>query len=466
MKETIQERKQKAKAFRKSVTRNDLGKWKLERGRDLAVRLIHGQEETRVQKLIPLRHERMSNSPFTFFRGAAIVQAHDLSTTPSTTFRVQAVGDAHISNFGLFASPERRMIFDINDFDETTPAPFDCDVKRLAASIEICGRDRAFDKEVRREAVYEAMRVYRQTMRTFSEMGNLEVWYSHLDIEKLLNNELDLLDQESQKNVKVAVDSKMRKNVKETIEKALQKNSDRALRKFTEIADGKIRIKNEPPLIVPMRNLIPEDINIYGFRYSLEQAFSVYRQTLPVERRGILDQYTPLEMAHKVVGVGSVGMKAWILVMLGRENGDPLVLQIKEARASVLEPYFGKSNYSHAGRRVVEGQRAIQTAGDILLGWMHLTAQDGHINDYYVRQLWDGKGSFDLSKIRKRGLIGLASMCAWTLAHAHAKTGDRHAIGAYLGKSDAFEEAMVDYAYTYADQNESDYEIFLKAIQQ
>ena len=447
---SIDERKKEAKAYRKTTSRSDLGKWDVQTKRSIVEELLKAQESTRQSYLIPIRHERMAATPFTFFRGAAILQAHDLAISPITNFRVQACGDAHISNFGLFSSPERRVVFDINDFDETLPAPFEVDVKRLAASIEVCGRNRGFTKHERENAVYDAMAVYRESMIKFSEMGNMDVWYMHLDIENLMKNAPQFSDKKQLKLMKNAVD------------KALSKTSARAIKKLTETEDGQIRIKSDPPIIVPIRDMLKSEKERYDFNYSIGKALEIYGRSLPAERRGLIKQFEPLEMAHKVVGVGSVGLQAWVLVLMGREDGDPLVLQIKQSENSVLERYFGKSKYKKCGQRVVEGQRAIQTAGDILLGWLSLDMPDGKRRDYYVRQLWDSKGSFDLDRIAPEGYRGLSCMCAGTLSHAHAKTGDRHAISAYLGKNDTFEKAMVKYAQLYADQNEADYEMFLK----
>ena len=450
--QTVKEKKQEAKAYRKITPRRDLGLWEVQLNRPVVKELILGQEKTRQRELIPLRRERMSASPFAFFRGAAVIQAGDIAATPGTDFRVQACGDAHIANFGIFASPERRLVFDINDFDETLPAPFEVDIKRLAASIEICGRNRGFSKSQREEAVYSAASFYRKAMLQFSDMGNIDVWYHHLDLERFMVTDAHFADKKQAKRMQNALD------------RAMSKNSELAIRKLTETVDGRLRIKSNPPLVVPIRDMVREDQLIYDFRHNLQTALDIYKMSLPVERRGLLDQYEPVELAHKVVGVGSVGRKAWILVLMGRENGDPLVLQIKEAEKSVLEDHYGSSVYTECGRRVVEGQRAIQTAGDILLGWLRLTMPDGRINDYYVRQLWDAKGSFDIDRISREGFVGLSYMCAWTLAHAHAKTGDRHAIAGYLGNSDVFENAMLNYAQAYADQNESDFETFLKML--
>ena len=448
--ETIMERKQAGKSWRKTTSRSDLGQWKVQTKRPVVEELLLGQEETRKKELIPIRRERMALSPFTFFRGAAILQAHDLSTMPGTDFRVQACGDAHIANFGIFASPERRMVFDINDFDETLPAPFEVDVKRLAASVEIWGRNRGFSKEERQAAVFGMAAHYRKSMLEFSGMGNMEVWYRHLDLEKFMATESNLANKNQLQLMSA------------TVQKALSKNSERAVRKLTETVDGKLRIKSNPPLIVPIRDLVGEERLAYDFHYNVHAALDLYKETLPRERRRLIDQYEPLELAHKVVGVGSVGRMAWILIMMGRENGDPLVLQIKEAEASVLEPYYGKSEFNRCGHRVVAGQRAMQTAGDILLGYLRLNLPGNQVRDFYVRQLWDAKGSIDFDTLPPDGYKGLPLFCAWTLAHAHAKTGDRHAIAGYLGKGEAFEHAIMRYAAAYAEQNEADYEVFLK----
>ena len=447
---TIKERKQEGKEVRKETSRRELGRWEVRPNRKIVEELIVKQEASRVQSLIPLRRQRMAVSPFTFFRGAAVLQAHDLASAPKTPFTVQACGDAHISNFGLYASAERRMVFDINDFDETLPAPFETDIKRLLASVEICGRDRKFTADQRQQVVYEAAAMYRKTMREHSDSGNMEVWYEHIDIRNFMNDRKDEIDEQQAKLMN------------STVQKAMTRTSSFAVGKLLENVNGELHIKSNPPLVVSARDMIPEEKKEFDFRYDLVKTMEIYKKSLSVQRRRLLDQYEPLELAHKVVGVGSVGRQTWILVLMGRENGDPLVLQIKEADHSVLEEYYGASSYSNCGQRVVEGQRSIQTAGDILLGWARLKTISGKEKDFYVRQLWDDKGSFDLKNISCEGYRGLSLMCAWTLATAHAKTGDRHAIAGYLGKNDSFETAMTGYARAYADQNEADYETFLK----
>ena len=388
----MKEQKNLGKEARSTVSRKDLGLWKTETGRELVRELITEQEKTRVPALIPLRHERMSASPFTFFRGSAILQAHDLGIMPHTDLNVQACGDAHISNFGIFASPERRLVFDINDFDETLPAPFECDIKRLVASVEICGRDRGFSHAEREEAVRQTARIYQTAMKHFAESSTLDVWYEHVDLDSTLEQYKDVTD------------SEQLEIINETTKKALKKDNNRAVRKYTETVNGKLRIKSDPPFITPLRDLVGEQQDLYNYKYDIMETLEQYKLSLPEERRVIIDQYRPVEMAHKVVGIGSVGTQSWLLFTVGRANEDPLVFQIKEAGPSVLEKWFGASKYEYKGQRVVAGQRAIQTAGDILLGWMSLKAPNGKTYHYYVRQFWDAKGSFDLEDITPHGV--------------------------------------------------------------
>ena len=423
------------------------------------VELLKEQGETRVQALLPLRYERMSASAFTFYRGGALIMASDLSNTPSTGIRVQACGDAHISNFGLFYSPERRTVFDINDFDETSVGPWEWDIKRLAASVEICGRDNGFSKKERKKAVRACVAGYREGMAGFAEMGNLEVWYAHLDIDAVLDKLIDSMDELS------------KKRAGKTIKKAKGKDSSRAIQKLTEVVDGKLEIINMPPVIVPMRELakgsdkLAERFDEDKLTALMKAVLGKYRDTLPSDKKKLVADYEPVDMAHKVVGVGSVGTRAWIIVLKGADENDPLVLQVKEAQASVLERFCGKSPYRQHGHRVVSGQRAMQTASDMLLGWCRLPDIDGKSKDYYVRQLWDGKGSIDLSMLSPNQLSRLARACGWTLAHAHARTGDRFAIAAYLGDGNEFDKALVKFAAAYADQNEADYARFMEALE-
>lgn len=451
--------KKHGKALRASVPRECHEAWQVREGRGEAMAILAEQDETRVQELVPLRRERMAASAFAFFRGTAAIMAADLARTPSTGIEVQACGDAHVANFGLFHSPERRLVFDINDFDETAPAPWEWDVKRLAASLEICGRERGFSGKERRAVVREAVRSYRLAMRDFARSGSMDVWYAHMDAEELYER------------MASAASKRERRETAELFDKARSKNSARAVSKLTEVVDGELRIVNEPPLIVPLRELVRQRTGLDVPDPDMRQRekitallLSRYRKNLPDDRRLLVEQYRGVDIARKVVGVGSVGLQAWIVVMEGATGDDHLVLQIKEARASVLERYAGEEGSESPGRRVVRGQKAMQTASDVLLGWTDMKAEDGTRRSFYVRQLWDGKASIDLDDIDADSLAALGGACGWTLAHAHARTGDRFAIAGYLGKSDAFDEALVRFARAYADQNEADYRLFLETM--
>ena len=452
---------ERGKALRASVPRESHSVWSPSVDRPDPVDLLRSQGETRVQALLPLRYERMSASAFTFYRGGALIMASDLADTPVTDINVQACGDAHISNFGLFSSPERRTVFDINDFDETLPGPWEWDVKRLAASVEICGRDNGFSKKQRRAAVLACVQSYRESMAKFADMGHLDVWYAHLDVDTL------------RAEVATDLNAKSAKKADKVIAKAKNKNSARAIRKLTEVDDGQLRIVSDPPIVVPMRKLIGqkssgrllERFDENKLERVLNAVLAEYRSTLDPHKQMLVNEYTAVDVAHKVVGVGSVGTRAWIVVMQGADENDPLVLQVKEAQESVLERFVGKSKYKQHGQRVVEGQRAMQTASDMLLGWCRMLGEDGKKKDYYVRQLWDGKGASDLSLLNPKQLKNLAAACGWTLAHAHARTGDRFAISAYLGNSDKFDKAIVEFADAYAYQNELDYQRFMEALE-
>ena len=449
------------KALRASVPREAHAEWTPTPDRPDPVELLRSQGKSRVQALLPLRYERMSVSAFTFYRGGALIMASDLSTTPTTGIEVQACGDAHISNFGLFSSPERRTVFDINDFDETLPGPWEWDVKRLAASVEICGRDNGFTKKQRKAAVLACVQGYRESMARFAEMGHLDVWYAHLDVDTLHAKVASDLDAESVKSAD------------KVLAKAKAKDSARAIRKLTEVVDGQLRIVSDPPIVVPVRDLVAQNANDrFAERFDekalerlMRAILAEYRTTLSPDKRQLVSGYTAVDLAHKVVGVGSVGTRAWIIVMQGADENDPLVLQVKEAQESVLERFVGKSKHRQHGERVVTGQRAMQTASDMLLGWCRLPGEDGRMKDYYVRQLWDGKGSIDLSLLSPEKLKLLAQACGWTLAHAHARTGDRFAISSYLGNSDKFDKAIAKFAVAYANQNELDYQRFMEALE-
>ena len=459
---SAKEAKKTGKELRRQVPLDAHRAWSPCPARPDPVALLREQGASRIQALLPLRYERMSASPFAFYRGAALIMASDLAGTPSTGIRVQACGDAHIANFGLFNSPERRTVFDINDFDETAPGPWEWDIKRLVASVEICGRNNRFKKRECRDAVLACGRGYREAMNVFSTMGNLEVWYAHLDVDSLLSWAHQNASSLSKKEMKHA-DRIMRK--------VKGKNSTQAARKLTEVVDGNLRVASNPPLVVPIRSMVadalakgsPSSFDEAAFERFLRSVFDEYRSSLPESCRLLLDTYTVVDVARKVVGVGSVGTRAWIVVLCGADAEDPLVLQVKEAQESVLERFCGKSQYNQRGQRVVEGQRAMQTTSDMFLGWCSATVENGR-TDYYVRQLWDGKGSIDLAAINPEQLATLAGACGWTLAHAHARTGDRFSIAGYLGSSDEFDHALAQFAEAYADQNDTDYARFMEAL--
>ena len=455
---TPEERLAQGASLREAVPFGAHAVWQPSEDRPDPVGLLKSQGESRVQQLLPLRYERMSASAFTFYRGGALIMASDLSTTPSTGIEVQACGDAHISNFGLFSSPERRTVFDINDFDETARGPWEWDVKRLAASIEICCRDRGFDKKTAKRITRKCVQAYREAMAAFAQMGHLDVWYAHLDVDTLMAK------------FSSSAPKERRKQAEKLVNKAKAKNSSRAIAKLTEVVDGELRIVSDPPIIVPMRDMAANGPKVDSFSAAdmeklVRLALGGYRKTLPLDKRRLVELYRGMDIAHKVVGVGSVGTRALIVVMQGADSNDHLVLQIKEAQESVLERFCGKSAFPQHGQRVVEGQRAIQTASDMLLGWCRLPDENKKLKDYYVRQLWDGKGSIDLTTIDENALATLAAAAGWTLAHAHARTGDRFEIAGYLGETDAFDKAIAKFARAYADQNDADYARFMAALQ-
>jgi uncharacterized protein (DUF2252 family) len=446
----VRERAEQGRGARASARRSAHGEWSPPEGREDPVAILERQAASRVPELVPIRYGRMSASPFAFFRGAAAVMAADLATTPTSGLRVQACGDAHLSNFGAFAAPDRRLVFDLNDFDESLPAPWEWDVKRLAASFAIAGRENGLKRKQRREILLTAATSYREAMRGFASLSNLEVWYARLDVEAVMG-EIEAEDPEAVKQVRKGVD------------KARSKDSLRALAKLTHVVDGELRIRSEPPLLVPGEELLGEgqsrDIGAV-----LGGVLDSYRDSLPADRQHLLDGYTMRHIARKVVGVGSVGTRAWVLLLTGADDSDPLFLQAKEAEASVLEPYAGASRYENHGRRVVEGQRLMQAASDIFLGWCPAVGLDGRDRDFYVRQLWDWKRSAEVETLTPRGLGIYARMCGWTLARAHARSGDRIAIAAYLGAGDAFDTAIAEFSESYADQSERDHAALVAAI--
>jgi len=416
------------------------------------VALLEEQAKSRIPQLVPVRYGRMMVSPFTYYRGAALPMASDLATTPVSGLSVQACGDAHLSNFGIFGSAERRLVFDINDFDETLPGPWEWDVKRLAASIEVAARDNGFPGNKRRQIVSSTVSCYREAMRTFAGLSDLDVWYARADMEELR------AQFEGQLKVR------QRRAVDKGLAKARTRDSMREVGKLTRMVDGRPRIISDPPLVVPIDELIPEETGRAGLETLLTGLIGRYRRTLQTDRRYLLDQFEFADMARKVVGVGSVGTRCWIVLMLGRHTADPLFLQIKEAEASVLSRFVGARRYANQGQRVVAGQRLMQASSDILLGWQRNEAGlDGKPHDFYVRQLRDWKFSLGVEDLVPRGMRLYGHLCGWTLARAHARSGDRIAIAAYLGASDRFDQAVAEFAVAYADQNEKDHQALLDA---
>jgi uncharacterized protein (DUF2252 family) len=437
------ERAAAGKAARAAAPRSSHGEWEPAGDRPDPVELLEAQATSRVGQLVPLRYGRLLASPFAFYRGAAAVMAADLAPTPASGFTVQLCGDAHLSNFGGFASPERRLLFDLNDFDETLPGPWEWDVKRLAASFAVAGRERGFAAGERRRTVRAMAAEYRRSMRGLAAMGNLDVWYQRLDAEAIAERWA------------AAVSGEQVKAFERNVAKARAKDSSRAFAKLTRRVDGELRIVSDPPLIVPLEELVAE--RGAELERRVEEILAEYRASLGEDLRVLLDGYRLVHVALKVVGVGSVGTRAWIALLLGRDERDPLFLQIKEAQRSVLEPYTARSVFDHQGERVVQGQRLLQAASDALLGWVTATGLDDRRRDFYVRQMWDSKGSARLEQMDLRAMTAYAEICGTTLAHAHARGGDRIAIAAYMGKGAAFDEAIAAFAEAYADRNERDY---------
>jgi uncharacterized protein (DUF2252 family) len=443
---TVAERIARGKAARDAVPRASHAEFAPAPRRTDPVTVLERQAKTRVPELVPIRYGRMLVSPFTFYRGGAAIMASDLASTPRSGLLVQCCGDAHLSNFGVFGSPERRLVFDLNDFDETLPGPWEWDVKRLAASMLIGARDNGFRVKDQDQIVLDTVEEYRTAMNGFAAMNNMGVWYAHLDIENAIQ-ELG-----SQLKPKTA------KRAGKALAKARTKDSMAAFSKLTHVVDGETRIIDEPPLIVPIDDLVKGTERDEMFDALREQLGS-FRDSLGHDRRVLLEQFRLADFARKVVGVGSVGTRAWIALMLGRDDDDPLFLQMKEAEASVLEPYLGRSEFENHGQRVVEGQRLMQAASDIMLGWIRTTEWiDGVNRDFYVRQLWDGKGSAPVDVLDPDALGRYGELCGWALARAHARSGDAVAIGTYLGAGNTFDRAMCAFADGYADQNERDYE--------
>jgi len=469
--------------------------WEPAEDRPDPVALLEEQDLTREPDLVPVRHGRMMVSPFTFYRGAAKIMAADLKATPVAGLDAQLCGDAHLSNFGMFASPERALVFDLNDFDETLPGPFEYDVKRMAASFVIAGRNNEFSKEDARAAALASVMAYRETVTDFAQMPTMAIWYAHFDEDRFHEIIRDALAEISpavkdkptgrpDKKTKAAKPDKKAKaatkkeqkeaqqaqiirdaarRAEKAIEKAHTRDSVQALSKLAELDDdGRYRIVSQPPVIVPARDLAAT----YGLSPdevlpTIHEQFRAYRATLQDDRRSLLEKFEIVDAARKVVGVGSVGTRAFIVLLQGRDESDPLFLQVKEATASVLEAYLPKSRYRQHGARVVQGQRMMQAASDIFLGW---TKGVDVTRNFYWRQLRDMKGSAVIESMAPTTLRYYAQICGWTLARAHARSGDPVAMSAYLGRDDAFDRSVTDFSERYADQNEKDYQKFTEAV--
>jgi uncharacterized protein (DUF2252 family) len=442
---------ERGREARRSVPRSAHSDWSPAGNRPDPVTLLAAQAVSRVQELVPIRYGRMLVSPFTFYRGAAALMAADLAATPHTGIVVQVCGDAHISNFGAFAAPDRRLVFSPNDFDETLPGPWEWDVKRMAASVEIGGRDVGISARRRQRIVMGCVREYREAMRQFADMSHLDVWYERI-------NASELVDRFGGK-----LGARGRIVFAQPFAKARRKTSLRAVKKLTERIDGELRFRCVPPLLVPLRDLMdPGDDRDQGAY--IRQLLDEYAAGLDAARRYLFQTYRFVDMARKVVGVGSVGTRAWVFLLVGREGKDPLVLQAKQAQASVLEPHLGASEFQNHGERVVRGQWISQAASDVFLSWQRSEGLDGHEHDFYVRQLWDWKASADLSTLTESGLHAYTRACGWSLARMHARSGDRLAIAAYLGASTNFDKAIARFSSTYADQNEHDHRRLADAV--
>ncbi len=445
------ESEERGREARRPTPRSAHGDWSPAQDRPDPIAVLTAQAATRVQELIPIRYGRMLVSPFTFYRGAAAVMAADLAATPHSGIVVQACGDAHISNFGGFAAPDRRLIFGPNDFDETLPGPWEWDLKRLAASVEIAGRDVGLPADRRRWLVSSCVCEYREGMRAFAQISHLDVWYERLNASELVERFGGRLGRRG------------RIVFAKPFATARRKTSLRAVKKLTERVHGQLRFRSVPPLLVPLRELFdPSDVR--DERTYVTELLDEYAANLPSDHRYLFSTYRFVDMARKVVGVGSVGTRAWVFLLVGREGRDPLVLQAKEAQPSVLEPYLGASEFVNHGERVVRGQQISQAASDIFLGWQRSEGLDGHEHDFYVRQLWDWKASADLSTLSESGLHAYSRACGWSLARAHARSGDRLAIAAYLGAGAKFDLAIARFSAAYADQNEHDHQRLAEAV--
>ncbi len=445
---SVPERAARGHAARQAVPRTEHAAWSPSSSRRDPVVLLDEQNRARVPGLVPIRHGRMMASPLAFYRGAARLMAADLAAaTPSSGLIVQLCGDAHLANFGVYASPERQLVFDINDFDETQPGPWEWDVKRLATSFMIACRQQRFDSAACDSITQQAVAGYRTGMGEAAAMRTLDVWYEHMTTDKVLE-------------AAEWLQRRARQRVAQFEQRARSRDSLHALKTLAVEEDGRFHIRSDPPVLLPLRE-IPEIGDPATVLASVRATYESYKRTIGDDRRVLLDRFQPVDVAHKVVGVGSVGTRCFIMLLEGRDSDDPLFLQVKEAGTSVLEEHLGPSRYTNHGQRVVEGQRLTQAVSDILLGW---TRHDDEGIDYYVRQLRDWKGSVNVSRLTPDEAAGYASMCGWTLARGHARSGDPVALAAYMGRSDAFDRAVAAFAASYAHQNDADHAAFTAAI--
>jgi uncharacterized protein (DUF2252 family) len=450
---TVDERLRQGKIARQRVPRSSHGEFAPAADRPDPVTLLEQQAVSRVPALVPIRYGRMLNSPFAFYRGAARIMACDLATTADSGLQAQLCGDAHLSNFGMFASADRRLVFGANDFDETLPGPWEWDVKRLAASVAVAGRENGLTLRERTVAIRRTVASYRTAMREFATMTNLAVWYSRQEVDSIMDS------------LRSQLDAKRVKLLEKNVAKTRTKDSLHAFSRLTETVNGQPRIISDPPLIQPARDILAGDPGEATWA-QLRQIIRDYRESLQSDRRVLLEQFRFVDIALKVVGVGSVGTRAWIVLLMGKDGDDPLFLQFKEAQASVLEEYLQPSEYASHSQRVVAGQHLIQASSDIFLGWLHAESNlDGESRDFYGRQLKDWKGSIEVDALLSDGLAIYGELCGWTLARAHARSGDRIAIASYLGTGEVFDQAIAGFSETYADQNERDYEALQRAAE-
>ena len=471
---SIDDRRTKGSEARNRTPLSTHSGWSPAADRPDPIGLLEEQNLTREPDLVPVRHGRMMASPFTFYRGAAKIMAADLQDTPTAGLDAQLCGDAHLSNFGVFASPERRLLFDLNDFDETLPGPFEYDVKRMTASFAVAARNNGFSKADTRASTLASAQAYREAMASFAQMRTMDIWYAHLSEDEVMSAIRSAVAEsrraaKSQKGKKAKKDKKAARDIEEAAaradknrEKARTRDSLQALSKLSELADGKYRIVSQPPIVVPARDLAAAiGLSADELAHVIREQFRSYRATLQDDRRRLLERFEIVDVARKVVGVGSVGTRAFIVLLQGRDAEDPLFLQVKEATTSVLEGSLPRSRFRQPGERVVQGQRMMQAASDIFLGWTKGVEANRY---FYWRQLRDMKGSAMVEAMTPATLEFYARTCAWTLARAHARSGDPVAIAEYLGESDAFDRSITDFSQAYADQNERDFEQFVKAV--